>query len=372
MAEAATESIYVIVGGGARRFFERWARGPREERRAASRRIAIAVALTYAPILLTALTHRSATGHWPVMAEEIATHVRVLVVIPALLFAETLIDARARDAGGYLVQARLVLPDRAEALRAVVANTARLRDSVLVEAALVLAAGALTVAAPANTHDPGVAAGWSLAPAAFAARFLLLRLLWRWLTWGVYVQRLVRLPIACHVSHPDRVAGLSPLAGPSVGFCVVIFAVGSNVAAVWADAMRLDGVHANSLLPAWLAFGAAAFLVTTAPLGPLSVPLLRLRWRGVHTIGALAGRASESFEHRWTGAAGADALASNEMQSMNDLGGVFERVEGIRVLVLPRALLTMLLASLALPALPLAVAEVGTMKLLLNVARALL
>jgi hypothetical protein len=368
----ATADTYAIIGGGMLRRIELALRVARDDARDLPRRLLILFAVSYAPVLAMGLVHRVQTSTMPIVLDEASTHVRSLVVLPLLLVAEMLMNRRSEEAGSYLLHSGLVAPQRLDVLRDAIARTVRMRDSMLDEGALLLVALVSVVTLPPMTRDLHPDAQWSLVPGVFLARFLLLRLLWRWLLWGLYLARIVRLPLECRVTHPDRVAGLAPLAGPSFGFALSILAIGGTISASWGDRMRFEGLDPKSVLAPLVAYAAIAVSVACAPLASLTPLLFRLRWKGVHEMGAFASRYSDAFEHRWLHARGVDALGAPDISGMNDLGGAFERAEQIKLIVLPHPLLRMLVACVAVPFLPLAVAALGPKAVILSLAHALL
>ena len=92
-------------------------------------------------------------GLWAVVPvfDEASTHVRALIVLPLLLLAETLMDRRSEEAGHYLLHSGLVAPQRLDGLRDAIARTARMRDSILDEGALLLVAVVTIVTLPPST-----------------------------------------------------------------------------------------------------------------------------------------------------------------------------------------------------------------------------
>ncbi len=62
----------------------------------------------------------------------------------------------------------------------------------------------------------------------------------------------------------------------------------------------------------------------------------------------------------------------SDTQSLNDLGGSFERVQEMRVVVGSRYLVLTVLAGALLPMVPLVLAEIGAVELVLRVGKAVL
>jgi hypothetical protein len=372
MGTVADLDAFSFAHGGPLRRAEQNLRITRDDRNDLARRIAVVVTTAYVPILVAGLASRIAVGDWPRALAELTTHVRVLAVLPLLLLAETTIENRTHEVAHYLRESELVPPERLEAHREALARAARLRDSVAAEIGLVALVLVSALLSPVVTTETAPAVRWALLPAGLWFRFLFLRLLWRWGAWALYLYRLSRLPLALRATHPDRMAGLEPLTSPSSGFAVVVAAASSSVAARWADRMRFEGLDAQAFAEDAATFTVVALLVALAPLLSFSARLTRV-WRlGGHAYGAFASRYANAFERRWIGAEGDDALGAPAVQALSDLGGTYERVEHIRVVLVSRATVAALLAGAIGPMLPVLAADVGATTLLLRIAKAFL
>ncbi len=363
---------YAVTHGGPLCRVEERLRILRDQPRGVARLAAIVVAIAWVPLIVAGVRWRMATGDWPIALREIENHMRPLVMVPLLLAAEALIEERARGAGRYLLHSRIVGDACLERHQTIVARTSRLRDSAVIEAALFTLALVSVFAAPSFTREPERVIVWSLYPGALLYRFMALRLLWRWCLWGSYLLQLARLPLTLRPTHPDRLAGLAPLAEPSATFGVVVMTGAVAAASTWGDRMRFEHVHATAFGTVAIAYLIMSVIVAVAPLCAFTARLVAARHEGQRTYGALANRYSDAFERRWLDRSGEEALGSADFQALNDIGGSFERVEQIRPVLVTRSLLLSVLGSAALPMLPLIVAEVGAAELLARLAKALL
>ncbi|MCC6551927.1 MAG: hypothetical protein IT372_02750 [Polyangiaceae bacterium] len=372
MGDAEVQT-YSITRGGPLRRAEQLLRITRGGQRDLVRRAGVVVALAYVPVLAAAIGWRAAAGHWPPALGELTIHVRALVVLPLLLLAEEVIEDRAGAAGLYLFRSELLGPECLAGHRSTISRTARLRDSIAVEAALLTAALVSSLVMPAWTaRQTEPAVRWSMQPGMLLYRFLLLRLLWRWCMWALYLRRLSRLPLTLRATHPDRVAGLEPLAGPSGAFALLVTAGASSIAASWGDRMRFEGVPATAFSSVAITYAGVALVLAAAPLSVFTRRLIQARKAGLHAYGALANRYSDAFERRWYDRSGEEALGAQDFQALNDLGGSFERVQQMRAMVAPRMMVTLVVAGAVLPLLPLVMAEIGLAALLERLAKAFL
>ena len=324
---AAQPPTYGISDGGALRALERRLGIASGTRRDWRRRVLVLGILTYGPILVVGGGWRLFEGVWLPTLELVSTHVRVLVTIPLLVIAEYHVDARAHRACRYLLDGGLIRTEAARDRYArEIARTASLRDSWRVE--LLILAG--TIASTAAAHPPTPHA-WITFPSLVALRFLIARWVWRWLLWALFLSRLARLPLTLRATHPDRLAGLGPLIGPSYGFAGVAAACSATLSGVWADDILYGNVHVQDLVGLAITFIVVAGAVALLPLWSFVPALYLARWGGLEHYGALAQRFAYAFEERWYGRRGKDALGDDDFSSLADMGMSFAVVAEIRL-----------------------------------------
>ena len=222
---------YAITEGGLLRRIERRLRITRGDQRDWQRRAVAFVVIGYLSMLLLAFGGRVATGEWPHGLLQLHTHIRVLISIPLLLFAEPLVDARATAATAYLTSSRLIGAKATDAYRAVLARTIRLRDSYVPELVM-FAAVIASLFAARRYESTGSWFAWIDVTTIVTLRFLMLRWLWRWVLWALFVWRVSRLELALRTTHPDRLGGVGPLLGPAYAFAPVV-AAGAAGLAIW-------------------------------------------------------------------------------------------------------------------------------------------
>lgn len=361
---------YLITEGGLLRRIERVLRIARGDRYDWMRRSVAFLAVGYLPLLVFGCVWRLVNGTWIPAMTSVETHVRALVSIPLLLAAELFVETRAITAGIYLVESGLVVPV-IDKYRAVVRRTARLRDSVFVELAL-LAASLATVFVDSTYVGGARMAALGNLPMVVIARFLLLKWLWRWLLWSVFVARFARLRFLLRSTHPDRMGGLGPLLEPSYAFCAVVAAVSSSIAAGWATLMIRANVPASTFYPMAATYAGLALALTGLPGCLLAARLVQIRRDGLRHYGAFAHRYARAFEDRWFFADGKDALGAPDIQSLCDLGGSYDVLSQTRVVPWNRRLVLFALGSALLPMVPLLLLEIELGELMVRLVKAML
>src|SRR5580692_10983812 len=195
LSSAVADSFSLTRGGPLHRIQVRFGYAG-EERQRVVRRALLAVLLMWLPLLVLSLVQRQAYGTqikipflW-----DFAVNVRFLIAAPILILAESVIDRRWRTLVLQFLKSGLVGEKELSPFEAVIARITRLRDLVLPEALMVIAAFVpsiivkteLLMGGVTNWHTTGAGpgevsmAGWwfNLVSTPFF-RFLLLRWAWR-------------------------------------------------------------------------------------------------------------------------------------------------------------------------------------------------
>lgn len=366
----AAVATYEITAGGPVRRFERIIHLARGVERDWQRRAIAIGAVVHLPVLLFGVGMRVVTGQWPLVIQEVSTHARALVALPLLLFAQRLVDDRARSFGEYLIASEIVQPAEA-AYHAALTRSVRLRDSTVVEATLVVLAIASLFAS--GTYLGGRAlVMWASLPAIIVFRFLLLHWLWRWVLWIVFLWRISRLPLALRSTHPDRLAGLGPALGPSYAFAAVVAGCSAMISGGWVDQMLYAGRPVSSFYDVAIAFIVTAVVVAHAPGCVFIGVLYRARKNTLKRYGAFAQRYVVAFDTRWNDERGEAALGAPDISGLADLGGSFVVVPETRVVPGSRRLLHVIVIAALIPMLPLALIAVGFFSLLHQLGKVLL
>ncbi len=295
---------------------------------------------------------------------DIAVHVRLLVALPALLLGERLLHRDCAAAIAMLDEGDFC--DRGALVR-IVARGEKLRDAGWAEAILLLLAllgGQLAlwniVGSTGYVHAFAVSTWsfprvWYALVALPAVQFVMFRWLWRWLIWSYMLLAIARLPLHALATHPDRCAGLAPLAWPATGFGVFAFASGSVLAAAWATQLIDHTTTLQALLAPLAAFVAATLVLAIGPLLFFCRPLFRVRRATFYNYSAFAQDYVQKFHARWV-ASGIDvqeALGAQDIQALNDLGGAFGVIDQTRLFVFTPRVVVSLLIACVLPMVPL-------------------
>jgi len=302
---------------------------------------------------------------------DIESHIRLLVALPALIFAELVVHRRAAPVLKRFVERRVVASEDTPAFEAAVAAALRARNSPWLEIALLLfvytvghwvwqnevALGTDTwYAVPERggihlTHA-GYWYGFVSIP---IFQFILLRWYLRLAIWFRLLWRISRLNLHLLPTHPDRAGGIGFLGESSYMYSPILFAQGAILAGIIASRIFYQG---QSLLSFKVSIVAVIGFFVLLILGPLTMftPLLfRTKRAGLGVYGTLATVYVDDFDGKWIrgGAKGEEILGTADIQSLADLANSFAVVREMRLVPFTFPDAGHLVAAVALPVLPL-------------------
>jgi len=335
----------------------------------------LVTAVTWSPIVVLSIVEWRATGKLPSLFVSYSMHVKLLIAIPVLLAAEDVLHMRTGRCIERIMDERWAEPTSKVA--ALVAGAERRRDSRIAEiVALVLALFGSQVVAWGVLQPLGVVRGRGLAAGSASAvwhavvalgiyQYLLIRWVWRWWIWTRLLWGLSRLKLRAIATHPDKQGGLGFLAQPTVGFAVVIFAVCSVQASVWADQVAFAHESVMSYKQEIAALLAFALLVTVGPLVVFIRPLWRARFDAIREYGRLAADHARMFHARWImRGERAELLGSPDVSSLADMGTSYEVIKDMRPLPFNLYNLIFIALAVLVPMVPLALMQVPLLELL--------
>jgi hypothetical protein len=350
------------------------------------RRIALLVAIGYVPLLLITLFSNFHALHSFLADYRVSS--RLLVAVPALLLGEVYMESRFRAVWVHLRRSGILeLADLAH-MDGVVTTLARVREAYFAELAVLLLLVVHTIvsykglldATPWLAHGTApdlqlTAAGWyAVIVSAPLFQFLLGLGLWTWLLWTYFAFKLSRRNLQLVATHPDEHGGLGFLGLTASAFAPVAFAASSVIGATW----RYDIIHHGARLMQFT-FPAIALIAIIAliALGPLVffVPVLaKLRRAGILEYGILGQMHSMDFHEKWINHRAeheAEFLQAPESNTLNAYAQVYERIAQLKPFPADQGSLYVLLAAVAIPALPVILAQIPVKVVLLDLLKAL-
>lgn len=377
-----SEPFSLVRGGPTHRA---WCRlGLLRHARADTWRLPLAMlAVGWIPLLVIGGLEALARGHAPRLLGDISVHVRLAIAVPVFCLAETVVDLFTRRACARLFASGF-LPGRESELSRATARAARLRDSVLAEAILLLLAFAgaelilggigpwedatQTLAA----SDGSIARLWYAWVGFPLFLFLTGRWLWRWCVWTVLLVGIARLPLEPEPLHPDGVGGLGLLSEVSSSFATVVFGFSCVASATWATRVIGMNVPVASFKPDLAFLVVVACVFAFAPLVVFVPHLSRARLALRSDLGRFAFQFSRAFRGHFIRPTPADdLLETGSIESLASLHDLANHVARMRVVpISTRSVLVVLLSTLV-PVVPLLLTTFSVMELVERLAHSI-
>ena len=307
-------------------------------------------AIIWLPLLVAALFEpRRGEGIAITFFEDLATHVRFLVVVPLLLLVELGIGRRTRLVAAHFVHAKLVSRSEERRYEALLRTAGHAFESAIAESVIMALAVFFVWRATREFASDGTlfwfeeptaggsrltSAGWWYAIGSWLPPFLFLRWFWRYLVWCWFLYRTSRLDLQLVATHPDYAAGLGFVSFGHTSFALLGFTVSCLVAGAIGTRILHEGATLAEYQWPLAVFVAISILIGLAPLAVFLRPLRFAKERGLLAYGTLASRYVQDFQRKWvdTRAGESPLEASGDVQGLADIGGSLDRVFGMRLL----------------------------------------
>ena len=336
-------------------------------------RAVVVALLAWTPLLVLSLIARRA-GPDPRISffNDIAVHLRFLVVVPILILAEGPIGQRTRTVAATFLSSGLVRPEDRGRFQEIVMRTSRRLESVLVEVTLLVAAVLAVSGMVRNLLSDGVVywfehvdasgaqhlspAGWWYVTMSPVIGFLFLRWVWRYATWCWFLKKVSKLDLHLVATHADRAGGLGFVNVGQNAFSSIPLAASAVVAAHVGTEILQTGAKLIAYKNALIAFVVVSILVGMIPFPIFFKSLAKAKRAALVEYGKLSTRYSQAFEAKWMkgGAPSEELLGSGDFQSLADLGGAYERLGSMRASPLGKGTVIAFALTAVLPMLPLA------------------
>jgi hypothetical protein len=373
---AVAENFSLTRGGPLHWLQVRFGRA-QDERTRVTRRTLLAIAGTWAPLLVLSLIQGLAYGNRVQVAffRDIAVNVRFLVALPILILAESSIDRQWRVLVLQFLKAGLVSDTELPSFEAIIQRISRLRDRMLPEV-IMLAVAYLSAlfgshremlmgnvsnwhSISAGSHQGLSMAGWWFSLISTPSfRFLGLRWMWRMVLWTLFLWRVSRINLRLVATHTDLAAGLGFLSAGQKRFSPIVFAGGAVIASQVGNAITYEGATFGGMKLPLISYGVLAILVLVAPLLVTAPVLMKTKRRALLDYGALVTSHNQSFATKWVdqhASQGNELLGDPDASSLIDLGNSFQVVQEMKPVPINKSTLITLAGAAALPMVPLVV-----------------
>jgi hypothetical protein len=351
------------------------------------RRILFAICITWLPLVLIRLAHNP-RGIMQMLLDY-RIDARLLIAGPALFLAEPIMESRFRMLIDHIRESHLLMGADLAKMYAILAGLRRYRDSILPELVILLivvgravssygyiaseSIGDLAFQSPTGTHL--TPAGWymMLVSAPFF-QFVALVVVWKWLLWIVFAFQLSRLNLRLVPSHPDENGGLGFLSISTQAFVPIAFAWAAVIGASFRNDILNNGKHLANFKGPGIAFVVIVFAVALLPLLFFVPKLLPLRRKGILEYSTIGHMQSTAFHDRWVihGEENRDEIiAAPEISTLCDYNSAYTNVEDMYPIPVDKEALMGLALSIAIPALPVILAEIPIATVLQDLLEAL-
>jgi hypothetical protein len=373
MSLAVLNDFSLVNGGLLNRFWQR-TRLSGDAMQWAPRRALFAAAIAWVPLLLLSIVEGNAWGDSVPLTfvKDIETHLRLLIAVPLLIFAEVNVHRRLHQIVPGFVENGLI-PDTARLqFDAAVDSATRLRNSVMAE--LLLIVFVYTVGfyvwrnqvsldvsswflAAANEPAQLTPAGWWAALVSMPVfQFLMFRWYFRLFIWARFLWQVSRIDLNLEPTHPDGTAGLRFLSLTGRAYKVLLVAMGTVLAGMIANRIFYTGAKLFDFkleVIGWVVL--LVFLI----LGPMLIflPKLRaVRRKGILDYSRLGQRYAVEFRRKWSSddlPPDEPLLGNADIQSLADLRNAFAVIDGMQLTPFGMKNVANLAAYVLLPIAPL-------------------
>jgi hypothetical protein len=368
-----TPDFSMVLGGPLFQLF-RQARLTGEGLELLVRRILVITAVAWVPLLLLSLADGSAIGgHLKIpFLHDVETHARLLIALPVLILAELVVHRRISPVVRRFAERGIVASEDLPKLTEAVHSTVRLRNSAVLEVALLIfvytigtwvwrnesAAGVASWYASPRDHHlnltlPGYWFGYVSIP---IFQFILFRWYIRLALWFRLLWKISRLNLHLTAAHPDRAGGLGFLGRASYAFGPILFAQGVVLSGLIASRVLYDGQNLLTFKMEAAGLIAGMVLVVLGPLTMFSPAMDSAKRKGAIEYGLLANQYVFGFEEKWIRGGPPDLtelLGSGDIQSLADLGNSYSVIGEMRVVPFGMADMMRLAGATAAPLIPL-------------------
>ena len=349
-------------------------------------RILVLVVIGWLPLVI--LTAALNPEGFSSLIRDYRVYARLLIAVPALLLGESFMESRFRPVMQHIRQVGILDTSDLAYMDGVIATLLRVRDAFLPEflvfVLLVVHTATsykgLVDATPWLGHGSGAdlqltVAGWyAVLVSAPLFQFLLGLSLWRWLLWTFFAFKLSKRNLRLVPTHPDEHGGLGFLGLTTAAFAPVAFATTAVIGATWRDDILHHGAH---LMDFKLEAIVLLIIIALVALGPLLffVPrLASLRRQGMLEYGILGQIHSAEFHEKWilhrTGHE-IEFLQAPESTTLANFGKSYQEIAQLKPFPADMGTLYGLAAAVAIPALPVVLAQIPLKVVLMDLLKTL-
>jgi len=334
-------------------------------------RSAVISGATWLPLSILAILQGVAWGDKVEVTffKDFATHTRLLVIIPLLVFAERSVDFRLKELTTQFFTAGILNDSDVPRYEEIKEKMNRLSESLLADLVIfsIVAVNivlrvksasselSIWLYLPGSDHPISWAGIWALCFSLAVFQYLLLRWVWRWVIWVLYFKKIADMPLKLNVAHPDLAGGIGFLGMPPGPFLPVTLVLSVILSTVIAQ--QIFFLH-RKLPEYYVVIGVFTLFLIVLNVLPLLVflkPLIKRRRKGIFKFSAMLQHHHRQFNEKWLQKDWDQEklLGIPEASSMTDLNASFETALHMRIFPFNlRTMVSTILVSI-LPMIPL-------------------
>ena len=327
----------------------RWIHLNDETRKDYIKRSLALVILTWLPLLILSALQGLAWGRKVDMnfLEDFATHSKLILVLPLLIFSEYSVDGRLRDLTAQFFKSGILIEKDLPALAKIKTRIKQLSDTIIVDWVILFVVIVNIVVRWLSyvrhtsiwmlyPDEQGGHMSWAGSWYAFFSlpviQYILFRWFWRWILWAIYFMKISRLPLQLSPAHPDKAGGLGFLGIPPAPFLQVTLAL--SILFSTTIAVKIFWLHHRlpEYYPLMAGFAILCILMNVLPLIVFLNTMIRQRRKGIFDYSVLIKRHHREFDEKWLGKNDVKLLlGSQDASSTTDLNSTFDTVMSMRV-----------------------------------------
>ncbi len=321
------------------------------------RRILAVCLFAWLPLFILAIFNSVAfSGVKVPFVYDIDAHVRFLISLALLLFAEVIAHDRLQEIVQQFLKCHVIsLADRQQ-FYSVIASATRLANSVAVEVFLILLVFTAGHWISGKYYPLGVSTWYTsqvngvvqLTPAgywyAFVSlplfQFILLRWYYRMAIWYRFLWQVSRLPLQLNSLHPDRAGGIGFLADSVYAFEPLLLAHSILLAGMILNRIWNAGATLLQFQSEIITIIVFLIILPLAPMIFFIFSLSRIKRTGTLAYDVVASRYVNSFSQKWIDSKSKnneELLGTPDIQSLADLGSSYGVSSQMRIVPFGRS-----------------------------------
>jgi hypothetical protein len=348
------------------------------------RRILVTCLFAWLPLFILAIFTGVAFGGVKLpFIYDIDVHVRFLISLALLLFAEVIAHEQLKVIVQQFLKCNIISPANRQQFYSIIHSTKRLANSVVVEVFLILFVVSVGHLISEKYFPFGVSTWYTskvnnvehLTPAgywyAFVSlplfQFILLRWYYRMAIWYRFLWKVSRLPLQLNSLHPDRAGGLGFLARSVDAFEPLLIAHSVLLAGMIINRILNAGATLTQFKGEMTSILIFLIILPLAPMMFFILSLLKTKRNGTLEYDVVANRYVNDFREKWidTKPKNSEALLGTpDIQSLADLSNSFGVSAQMRVIPFSKNSVLTIVILTALPLLPLVLTVIPLEKII--------